>query len=44
MDVTIFSTKAYDRRFLDGANAAAGEPRLQFGDAALALLLLRQWG
>ncbi|OHV14856.1 hydroxyacid dehydrogenase [Methylorubrum extorquens] len=36
MDVTIFSTKAYDRRFLDGANAAAGEPhRLRYLEARL---------
>ncbi|EPR11027.1 hypothetical protein M527_04750 [Sphingobium indicum IP26] len=26
MDVTVFSTKAYDRRFLDEANAAKGAP------------------
>ncbi|KQQ17982.1 hydroxyacid dehydrogenase [Methylobacterium sp. Leaf123] len=36
MDVTIFSTKAYDRRFLDEANAAAGEPhRLRYLEARL---------
>ncbi|GEL44176.1 lactate dehydrogenase [Methylorubrum extorquens] len=36
MDVTIFSTKAYDRRFLDGANVAAGEPhRLRYLEARL---------
>jgi hypothetical protein len=34
--VTIFSTKAYDRRFLDGANVAAGEPhRLRYLEARL---------
>ena len=37
MDVTIFSTKAYDRRFLDEANAAAGGPhRLRYLEARLA--------
>lgn len=36
MDVTIFSTKAYDRRFLAEANAAAGEPhRLRYLEARL---------
>ncbi|QIJ76935.1 2-hydroxyacid dehydrogenase [Methylobacterium sp. NI91] len=37
MDVTIFSTKAYDRRFLDEANAVAGRPhRLRYLEARLA--------
>ncbi|APX85109.1 hydroxyacid dehydrogenase [Methylorubrum extorquens] len=36
MDVTIFSTKAYDRRFLDEANVVAGEPhRLRYLEARL---------
>lgn len=36
MDITIFSTKAYDRRFLDEANAAAGIPhRLRYLEARL---------
>jgi len=42
MDVAIFSTKPYDRRFLDAANATAGhrlvyhEPRLAAETALLA--------
>lgn len=36
MDVTIFSTKAYDRQFLDEVNAAAGTPhRLRYLEARL---------
>lgn len=36
MDVTVFSTKAYDRRFLDEANTAAGSPhRLRYLEARL---------
>lgn len=36
MDVTVFSTKAYDRRFLDEANAASGTPhRLRYLEARL---------
>jgi D-lactate dehydrogenase len=38
MDVTIFSTKAYDRRFLDEANSAAGTPhRLRYLEPRLTL-------
>lgn len=38
MDLTIFSTKAYDRQFLDEANAAAGAPhRLRYLEARLTL-------
>jgi D-lactate dehydrogenase len=37
MDVAVFSTKPYDRRFLDAANAAAGaRHRLSYFDARLA--------
>ncbi|EQB13007.1 2-hydroxyacid dehydrogenase [Sphingobium lactosutens] len=36
MDVTVFSTKAYDRRFLDEANAAKGAPhRMRYLDVRL---------
>jgi D-lactate dehydrogenase len=36
MDVTIFSTKTYDRQFLDEANVAAGTPhRLRYLEARL---------
>jgi len=36
MDVMVFSTKPYDRRFLDEANAAAGTPhRLRYQEARL---------
>lgn len=36
MDVTVFSTKRYDRRFLDAANEAAGNPcRMRYLEARL---------
>ena len=36
MDVAVFSTKPYDRRFLDAANAAAGHRhRLTFHEARM---------
>lgn len=36
MDVAVFSTKRYDRRFLDAANEAAGKPcRLRYLEARL---------
>ncbi len=38
MQVSVFSTKPYDRRFLDGANEAAGSPhRLRYLEARLTL-------
>ena len=36
MDVAVFSTKPYDRRFLDAANAAAGDRhRLTYDEARM---------
>lgn len=38
MNVTVFSAKAYDRRFLDAANEAAGSPhRLTYQEATLSV-------